>query len=60
MWIPKMVIQEMREIMDKRKQKGGAKRKKDDIDSVTKMTVTIPYIRAVSEALSWGVQLSRP
>ena len=38
--------------MDKRKQELAAKKKKEDSDRVTKTTVTIPYIKGVSEALS--------
>ena len=38
--------------MDKKKQEGGAKKKKEDSDRDTKTTVTIPYAKEVSEALS--------
>ena len=42
----------MREGTDKKKHEGVAKKKKEDSDSVTKRTVTIPYIKGVSEDLN--------
>ena len=37
----------------KKKKKKKTKKKKEDSDRDTKTTVTIPYIKMVSEALSW-------
>ena len=40
------------ESMGKRKQEGASKKKKENNDMVTKMTVAIPYTKDVSEAMS--------
>ena len=46
------LFRRVRKSMAKRKQEGLAKKKKEDSDRVTKTTVTIPYFKGVSEALS--------
>ena len=42
----------VRESMNKKKQEGARKKKKEEGDCDTKTTVTIPYVKGVSDALS--------